>query len=123
MIDFDPALRGPAALTAGRNLPRRCTGREPRLAYIRVVDEAQARDNVAADYAFISSSYSKILGPGTPTPTPQVYRTSSIVPAYFGFGAVQNRVLTNDGLHDVPEGPVPGILVMFAISMYSCCFY
>jgi hypothetical protein len=91
------------------------------MAYIRVVDEAQARGSVAADYEFISGSYSKILGPGTPTP--QVYRTSSIVPAYFRFGAVQNRVLTNDGLHDVAEGPVPGILVMFAISMYSCCFY
>jgi hypothetical protein len=52
-----------------------------------------------------------------------VYRTNSIVPAYFRFGAVQNRVLTNDGLHDAAEGPVPGILVMFAISMYSSCFY
>ena len=39
------------------------------------------------------------------------------------FGSVQNRVLTNDGHHDAEEGPVPGILVMFAISMYSACFY
>ena len=91
------------------------------MAYIRLVDEAQARGSVAEDFAFISSSYSKILGEGTPTP--QVYRTNSIVPAYFHFGAVQNRVLTNDGRHDVAEGPVPGILVMFAISMYSSCFY
>ena len=62
-----------------------------------------------------------MLGDGTPTP--QVYRTSSLIPAYFRFGAVQNRVLTNDGRHDTAEGPVPGILVMFAISMYSSCFY
>ena len=91
------------------------------MAYIRIVDEKQARGNVAEDYAFISGSYSKILGEGTPTP--QVYRTNSIVPEYFRFGAVQNRVLTNDGQHDGAEGPVPAILVMFAISMYSACFY
>jgi hypothetical protein len=91
------------------------------LAHIRIVDEMQARGGVAEDYAFLSSSYSKILGAGTPTP--QVYRTNSIVPDYFRFGAIQNRALTGDGRHDVAEGPVPGILVMFAISMYSSCFY
>ena len=91
------------------------------MAYIRIVDEAQARGSVADDYAFISGSYSKILGAGTPAP--QVYRTHSIVPEYFRFGAIQNRVLTNDGKHDSAEGPVPSILAMFAISMYSSCFY
>jgi hypothetical protein len=91
------------------------------MAHIRIVDETQARGSVAEDYAFLSSSYSKILGKGTPAP--QVYRTSSIVPEYFHFGAVQNRVLTHDGRHDVAEGPVPAILVMFAVSMYSSCFY
>lgn len=91
------------------------------MAHIRIVDENQAEGEVADDYAFLSNSYSGMLGAGTPTP--QVYRTNSIVPAYFRFGAVQNRVLTNDGRHDADEGPVPGILVMFAISMYSACFY
>ncbi len=91
------------------------------MAHIRIVDENQAEGEVADDYAFLSNSYSGMLGEGTPTP--QVYRTNSIVPAYFRFGAVQNRVLTNDGRHDADEGPVPGILVMFAISMYSACFY
>jgi hypothetical protein len=91
------------------------------MAHIRIVDEAEAHGSVADDYAYLSSSYSKMLGDGTPTP--QVYRTSSLIPAYFRFGAVQNRVLTNDGRHDGVEGPVPSILVMFAISMYSSCFY
>ncbi len=91
------------------------------MAHIRIVDESQACGTLAEDYAFLSSSYSKILGDGTPTP--QVYRTSSIVPEYFRFGAVQNRVLTRDGTHGAEEGPVPSILVMFAISMYSSCFY
>ena len=87
------------------------------MAFIRIVDENLAKGDVADDYAFLSSSYSGILGEGTPTP--QVYRTNSIVPAYFRFGSVQNRVLTNDGHHDGEEGPVPGILVMFAISMMT----
>jgi hypothetical protein len=91
------------------------------MAHIRIVDEAQASGSVAEDYAFLSASYSKMLGPGTPTP--QVYRTNSILPEYFRFGAVQNRVLTNDGKHDGAEGSVPSILVMFAISFYSSCFY
>ncbi len=91
------------------------------MAHIRIVDEAQATGSVAEDYAFLSESYSKLLGSGTPTP--QVYRTNSILPEYFRFGAVQNRALTNDGRHSGDEGPVPSILVMFAISFYSSCFY
>ena len=91
------------------------------MAHIRIVNETQASGSVAEDYAFLSASYSKMLGPGTPTP--QVYRTNSILPEYFRFGAMQNRVLTNDGRHDEARGPVPSILVMFAISFYSSCFY
>ena len=91
------------------------------MAHIRILDEAEATGTVAEDYKFISGSYSASLGSGTPTP--QVYRTNSIVPEYFRFGATQNRVLTNDGTHSRPQGPVPEILVMFGISMYSACFY
>ena len=91
------------------------------MAHIRIVNEDQATGTVAEDYAFISSSYSKMLG--SHMPTPQVYRTNSIVPRYFHFGAVQNRVLTNDGTHDRPAGPLPEILVMFGISLYSACYY
>ena len=91
------------------------------MAHIRIIDESAASGTVAEDYSFLSSSYSKMLGDGTPTP--QVYRTNSIVPEYFRFGAIQNRALTHDGAHDADDGPVPNILVMFAISMYSSCFY
>jgi len=59
------------------------------MAHIRIVDENQAEGEVADDYAFLSNSYSGMLGEGTPTP--QVYRINSIVPVYFRFGAVQNR--------------------------------
>ncbi len=91
------------------------------MAYIRIVNENEATGTVAEDYAFLSSSYSKMTQ--VQVPTPQVYRSSSIVPAYFRFGAVQNRVLTNEGRHDQPQGPLPDILVNFAVSMYSSCFY
>jgi hypothetical protein len=91
------------------------------MAHIHIVNEDDARGTVAEDYGFISDSYSAIFG--AHMPTPQVYRTNSLVPAYFRFGAVQNRVLTNDGKHDRTEGPAPEILVMFGISMYSACYY
>ena len=91
------------------------------MAYVRIVNEDAATGTVAEDYAFISGSYSRMLGAGTPAP--QVYRTHSIVPAYFRFGAVQNRVLTNDGRHDLPMGPLPGILVNFAVALHSSCYY
>jgi len=91
------------------------------MAHIRIVNEDEARGSVAEDYGFISDSYSAMLG--ARVPTPQVYRTNSVVPAYFRFGAMQNRVLTNDGKHDRTQGPAPEILVMFGISMYSACYY
>ncbi len=91
------------------------------MAYVQIIEEHEATGTVAEDYAFISGSYSHAFG--SEVPAPQVYRTNSVVPEYFRFGAVQNRVLTNDGAHDAAPGPVPEILVMFAISKYSACFY
>lgn len=91
------------------------------MAYIRRIDESVATGNLKKDFEFISGSYSHASG--RQVPTPQVYTTSSILPSYFNFGAVQNRVLTNDGAHDRPRGKVPNILVNFALSLYSACFY
>lgn len=91
------------------------------MAYIQIIHEDETAPELKNDYAFISGSYSKMAG--MKVPTPQVYRSSSLIPAYFNFGAVQNRVLTNDGAHDRPTGPVPGILVNFAVSLHSSCFY
>lgn len=91
------------------------------MAYIEIIHEDEATGPLKADYEFISDSYSHAFG--SRVPTPQVYRPSSLIPAYFNFGAVQNRVLTNDGSHDRPPGKLPGILVNFAISLYSSCFY
>jgi hypothetical protein len=91
------------------------------VAHIAIINEEQASGQVAEDYEFISASYTQ--GFGAHMPTPQVYRSSSLVPAYFRFGAVQNRVLTNDGAHDRPMGALPGILINFAVSLHASCFY
>lgn len=91
------------------------------MAHIRLVNEDEATGTVAEDYAFLSASYSKLFG--MEIPTPQVYRTSSLVAPYFRFGALQNRVATNDGEHGREEGPMPRILVNFAVALHSSCFY
>lgn len=95
------------------------------MAFIRIIDESEATGTVAEDYAYLEDSYASLFG--APTPTPNMYRTNTIVPEYFRFGAMQNRVLTNNGnfgeSNPDQEGPVPGILVMFGVSMYSSCFY
>jgi len=91
------------------------------MAFITRVPEAEATGQLKEDFDFISASYSHAHG--STVATPQVYTTSSIVPAYFRFGAMQNRVLTNDGRHDGAQGSVPGILINFALSFYSACFY
>jgi hypothetical protein len=91
------------------------------MAYIEIVLEDATGPELKENYEFISGSYSKMAG--SKVPTPQVYRSSSLIPAYFNFGAMQNRVLTNDGAHDRPSGSLPGIMVNFAVSLYSSCFY
>lgn len=91
------------------------------MAYIEFVNEDEATGTVAEDYQYLSDSYSALFG--SKIPTPQVYRTSSLVDSYFRFGALQNRVLTNDGKHAKEEGPLPRILVNFGVALYSACFY
>jgi hypothetical protein len=91
------------------------------MAHIEIIHEDEATGQLAQDYAFISSSYSN--GFGGNMPAPQVYRSSSLLPEYFRFGAVQNRVLTNDGAHDRPPGVLPGILINYAVSFHASCFY
>jgi len=91
------------------------------MAYIRIVNEDKARGAVAEDYQYLSDSSSKMVG--QVMPTPQVYRPHSLVPAYFHFGALQNRVLTHDGRHDLEDGLLPPILVNFAVALHSSCYY
>ncbi len=94
------------------------------MAYIRIVNEDEAKGQLAEDNQYLSSSYSTLVG--AEVTTPNVYRTHSIVPAYFRLCTVTNRVLTNDGKFDRPEfqqGPVPEFLVNFAVALHSSCYY
>lgn len=89
--------------------------------YIRIIDEEEATGQLAEDYDYLSKSYSRLVGGHMKTPN--VYRTSSVVDAYFRFGALQNRVLTDNGKHTPNDGPLPKILVNFAVALNSSCFY
>ena len=91
------------------------------MAYVRIIGEDEASGELKRDYEWISETYSKALG--VATPTPQVYLPNSLLPAYFHLAATHFRVLTDDGRHPEPEVGVPHILVNFAVSMYSACFY
>lgn len=91
------------------------------MAHIKIVPEDEAVGTVAEDYAFLRESYSKLSG--RDFPTPQVYRPASLIPEYFRFGALQNRVLTGGGTHPAEDGPIPRILINFAVSLHSSCFY
>ena len=94
------------------------------MAYIRIVNEEEAQGQLAEDYAYLSQSCSTLVGAAVTTPN--VYRTNSIVPAYFHPFTLTNRVLTNDGKFDRPElqqGPVPEFLVNFGVALNSSCFY
>lgn len=91
------------------------------MAFVRILRTREVTGQMADDYKFISDSYSKKFE--RRIPAPQVYRTSSIVEDYFHFGALENRVLTNDGQHTPIESSVPPMIVNFAVALYSSCYY
>lgn len=90
------------------------------MAYIRIVGPEEAQGDLARDYASISEAYSTSFS--AHVPTPQVYRTHSIIPAYFHYGAVQMGS-TRSAEQYVGEGVAPGVLVNFGVALYSSCFY
>ncbi len=90
------------------------------MTFVRTVDEHEATGTLAEDYAYLARSYGSLFGFEK---APNVYRTSSLVPPYFRFGTLQNRILTNDGTSPVEGGPIPRMLVNFGVSAFSACFY
>jgi len=70
-------------------------------AHIRIMNEDEAQGQVVEDYAYLSRSDFTLVG--SEVTTPNVYRTHSIVLAYFCLFIVANWVLTNDGKFDRPE--------------------
>ncbi|MFT4584418.1 MAG: hypothetical protein ACI915_003784 [Gammaproteobacteria bacterium] len=91
------------------------------MSYIHVIEQQDATGTVAEDYDYLANAYGMIFQ--CDSFTPRVYTTSSVIPAYFRYGALQNRVLTGDGTHVNEGGPLPRTLVNFAVAFYSACFY
>jgi len=89
--------------------------------HIRIIEHKEATGTLADDYDYLAAAYGRIFQ--CDPFTPQVYTTSSVIPAYFRFGALQNRILTDDGTHVNAGGPLPRTLVNFAVALYSACFY
>ena len=88
------------------------------------MNEDEAQGQVVEDYAYLSRSYFTLVG--SEVTTPNVYRTHSIVLAYFCLFIVANWVLTNDGKFNRPEsqqGQVSEFLVNFAEALDSSCYY
>ena len=103
------------------------------MTFVRMVHEDEASGRLAENYRAIPNSYGRLIpefSPDNPKqrPTPQVYRVSSIVEPYFHMAMLQNRAAIDRNFDKrgqfVPEqGPAPGVLVNFATSMHSSCFY
>ena len=91
------------------------------MAYIEIINEDTATGTVKDDYAYLSSSYSRLFG--HEILAPNVYRASSLIPAYFRFGVGEFRSITKDGTTSRSEGAFPEILVNFAVSQHASCFY
>jgi hypothetical protein len=103
------------------------------MAYIAMIHEGAATGRLAENYRKIPDSYGRLIPEFSPShpnqrPTPQVYRVSSLIEPYFHMAMLQNRVVIDRSIADdgsfIPEqGPAPGVLVSFATSMHSSCFY
>lgn len=92
------------------------------MAYIQLVDESQARGELASAYRrvgpIVESAYGARL-------VPDVFRAPSLVPAYANFLSEQLRLMTDDGNVYLAsaDATVPRFLVAFMTALYSECFH
>ena len=91
------------------------------VSFIKILATDEVTGQVKADYDRLSFYYSGIYE--NDRMPPQVFRTSSLVPAYVNYCAVQQQELTREGTEALLTGAVPGQLVAFAVSQHSSCFY
>jgi hypothetical protein len=91
------------------------------MSFIKILATNEVTGSVKTDYDRLSFYYSGVYE-NDRTP-PQVFRTSSQIPAYVNYCAVQQHELTRNGTDALLTGAVPGQLVAFAVSHHSSCFY
>ena len=89
------------------------------LTFIRTINEADAAGHLAEDYARIANAYRHLLGMSIPVPQP--YRVPSLIETYCRLGAMQAEIMIHN--HAGIEAKALDMLVDFAISLYSSCFY
>lgn len=92
------------------------------MAYIEIIQPEDAGGDLAVNYEAISGAYTKSFGSERKIPVPQVYRTHSIVPPYLHYGAVQMGGTSSSDEY-IGKGTAPGVLVNFAVALFSSCFY
>lgn len=94
------------------------------MTHIRLITEDEATGQVADDYEFISGVYSRGDAERR-TPIADVFRASSIVPAYCHFTRIQLGLITDQGRAylESPDATVPRMVPDFATAMFSSCFY
>ena len=91
------------------------------MAYIEIINEDTATGTLKDDYAYLSSSYSRLFGHDILAPN--VYRSSSLIPAYFRFGVGEFRSITQDGATSrtyslSARNPLPGSYLSYHNSLY-----
>jgi len=91
------------------------------MAFIEIVNEDRASGSVKDDYDAISSRYSRFYD--QPVLTPQVYRSTSLVPEYFHLCTEHVDAMSKGGTDPLLSGKVPGQLIAFGVSQHSSCFY
>ena len=91
------------------------------MAYLDIVESEEAVGELAAAYRRNVDMY-KDAGLEL-SEVPNVYKTNYAAPQYLDFGTLQAACLPNYPIQTEPVGPVPWVVVNFAVSKYSACFY
>jgi hypothetical protein len=90
------------------------------MAYLDIIEPADARGELAEAYERNRDMYAR---GGLQIEVPNVYLTNFAVPEYLDFGTVQADCLPNYPMPTEPEGPVPWVLINFALAKFSACYY
>jgi|GEM_PF-6169219 len=92
------------------------------MGFVRMIEEGEATGLLAENYRLVSERYSH--GLGFHLPTPELYKVSSIVPAYTHALSESQRLLTGDGQHYCEsDAAVPRLFAGFCVAALSACFH
>lgn len=90
------------------------------MAYLDIVPPAEATGALHDSYQRNRDMYARS---GLEIEVPNVYLTNYAVPEYLDFGTLQADCLPDYPIPNDAPGPVPWVLVNFAVAKFSACFY